>query len=89
MTASKSKPQILPKQLVKLQLQQQNHQPLLCSALLTNLLTENTGKIILIIYNLPESSDQSKDTAFFNELYQLVLTITAKITNCKSVRLNW
>ena len=43
----------------------------------------------LIIYNLPESSDQSKDTAFFNELCQSVFTITAKITNCKSVRLNW
>ena len=39
----------------------------------------------LIIYNLPETSDQSKDTAFFNELCQSVFTITVKVT--KSMKL--
>lgn len=39
----------------------------------------------LIIFNLPETSDQSKDIAFFNELCQPVFAITVKIT--KSLRL--
>ena len=39
----------------------------------------------LIIFNLPETSDQSKDIAFSNELCQSVFAITVKIT--KSLRL--
>ena len=51
-----------------MQLQQQNNQPIaVVFSIADELADREHTKRNFIIYNLPEASDQSKDTLFFNE----------------------